>query len=98
MTVGTIFAVENLPAAADALQNLVTMEVVVSTLYHTAGNIGAMVADAFEIGEEIRPDKADFNAAAALLHPMDMASTHFLLEIIDNLFQRLHLAGSLHIA
>ena len=57
-----------------------------------------MVADAFEIGEEIRPDKAGFNAAAALLHPPDMASTHFLLEIINNLLQRLHLAGSLHIA
>ena len=98
MTVGTIFAVENLPAAADALQNLVTMEVVVITLYHTAGNIGAMVADAFEISEEIRPDKAGFDAAAALLHPPDMASTHFLLEIINNLLQRLHLAGSLHIA
>ena len=79
MTVGTIFAVENLPAAADALQNLVTMEVVVSTLYHTAGNIGAMVADAFEIGEEIRPDKAGFNAAADIMNPIYMASTHFIL-------------------
>ena len=57
------------------------------------GNVGAVVAHPFQRGQQVRPDKTGFNTTAALLHPQNVVDAHFLLQIVNDLLQRLHPVG-----
>ena len=69
------------------------VHVVVVQVDDAPGDVGAVVAHPFQRGQQIRPDKSGLNAAAALLHPQNVMDAHFLLQIVDDLFQRLHPVG-----
>ena len=73
------------------------IQVVVGGVDHAPGDIGAVVRGTLQIRQQVGPDKACLDAALALLHPQDMSGTQLLLQIVDDLLQRLHLPGSGHI-
>ena len=69
------------------------VHVVVVQVDDAPGDVGAVVAHPFQRGQQVRPDKSGLNAAAALLHPQNVMDAHFLLQIVNDLFQRLHPVG-----
>ena len=75
----------------DGAETFVDVHVMVMQVDDTDGNIGAMVADTLQTGEQIRPDKARLDAAAALLQAQDVAGTHLFLQIVNDLLQRFYL-------
>ena len=69
------------------------VHIVVVQVDDAAGDVGAVVAGAFQAGQQVGPDKAGLNAAVALLEPQNVAGAHLLFQNVDDLFQRLHLVG-----
>ncbi len=67
--------------------------VMVGHVHHTAGDVGAMVTDTLQGVQQVGPDKAGFDAAAALLEPQDVVDAKLFLQIVNDLLQRLHLVG-----
>ena len=50
-----------------------------------------MVPHPLQVGQQIRPDKSGIDSAIPLLQPQDMVRTQLLLQVVDDLLQRLHL-------
>ncbi len=75
-------------------QRFVQVEVVLTCVDDAAGDVGAVVGRALQVGQEVGEHKAGLNAARALLHAQDMARTHLLFERVDDLLQRLDLLRS----
>ena len=63
----------------------------------TARDVGAVVGGAFEVGQEVRPDKAGFHTAILLLQAENVLGAHMLLEAVDDLLQGLHAVGGVEI-
>ena len=64
---------------------------------NAACDVGAVVSHTLQIRQHIRPDKAHFDGAAALLQTTDVAGTKLFLQRVDHFFERLHKSGSLDI-
>ncbi len=75
------------------LQFFMQVQVVVSGIDHAAGDIGAMVGGAFQIGKQVAPDEAHADAAFALLHALDVAVAQLVAHFVDYLFQGFHIHG-----
>ena len=56
-----------------------------------AGNVGTMVGNAFDVGEQILIDVAQFHGAFFVLQPLDVAVFQFQIQGVDHFFQRLYL-------
>ena len=72
------------------------MGVVVLACLHahqTGGDVGAVVRDTLYIVQHIEIDDTGINGAGTLLQTLDVLRTKPLHEDVDDLFQRLHLAG-----
>ena len=76
---------------------LVEIKIVLRHIDDTTCNVGAMVRNAFEICEQIRPNKAGINRAVTLLHTQNMIRAEGFLEIVYDLFKRLDLISRLDI-
>ena len=74
-------------------QRLVEIEIVLRHVDDAPGNVGAMVGCALETGEKIGENKAELDAAPALLQTPDVARAHRFLELVNDLLQRLDLSG-----
>ena len=72
-------------------ERFVQVEVVLTRVDDAAGDVGAVVGRALQVGQEVGEHKAGLNAARALLHAQDMARAHLLFERVDDLLQRLDL-------
>ena len=72
-------------------ERFVQIEVVLARVDDAAGDVGAVVGRALQVGQEVGEHKAGLNAARALLHAQDMARAHLLFERVDDLLQRLDL-------
>ena len=59
----------------------------------TDGDVGAVVGDALEVGQQVIENKAQLNGALSRLEPVDVAHLDLLNELVDGLLQRLHLPG-----
>ena len=59
-------------------------------LNDTAGDVGAMVGHPLQAGQQVRPDKAQFNGTFPFLQPQNMPVPQLLLQGIHHLLQRLH--------
>src|SRR5574344_1510410 len=82
---GCIGPVKFLAALSDALQRFVHVHVMVGTVNHAAGNVGAMVPHPLQVGQQVRPDKSGIDSAIPLLQPQDMVRAQLLLQVVDNL-------------
>ena len=58
------------------------------------GDIGAVVGDALEVGQQVVQDKAQLDGALPGLQPADMAHPDLLDQLVNGLLQRLHLFRS----
>ncbi len=58
------------------------VHVVVSPVHHDARDIGAVVAGALQAVEQVGPDEAGLDGAAALLQPLDVADAEGFLQIV----------------
>ena len=48
------------------------IHVVLGGIHHTSSNVGAVVGNALQISQQIRPDKADLDRALAQLQALDV--------------------------
>ena len=74
-----------------ALNNLVSIHCMLTYVDNTDGNVGAMVAHALKVGNEIRPYKSGFNGAGAFLKSCNVVVTEKRFQIVDHLFKRLNI-------
>ena len=73
------------------------VHVVVGHVNHAAGDVGAVVTDALQGSQQVGPDEAGFDAAISLLQPQNVVDPQLFLQIVNDLFQRLHLLGGLQV-
>ena len=66
------------------------IQTVMGHLNDTAGDVGAMVGHPLQAGQQVRPDKAQFNGTFPFLQPQNMPVPQLLLQGIHHLLQRLH--------
>ena len=70
---------------------------VILKIQYAAGDIGAVVGDPLKVGQDVRPDDPGFHAAFARLHPLDVVAAQGLLQLVNDLLQRLYHGGRGHI-
>ena len=78
-------------------QGFVGVHIMVCGIHNAAGDVGAVVADTLQGGQQIGPDEAGLDGAVALLQTQDVVQTHLFLQIVDDLFQRFYHVGLLQI-
>ena len=61
--------------------------------HQTGGDVGAVVRDTLYIVQHIEIDDTGINGAGTIFQALDVLRTKPLHEDVDDLFQRLHLAG-----
>ena len=66
---------------------------VLSDFDDAACDVGAVVADALQGGQDIGEDEALFDGAEAAAQAVDVAGADLLLELIYHLLKRLNLHG-----
>ena len=86
-----------LVAAAKPFRIAVHTETVVCDLDHAARNVGAVVGNAFQIGQQIGKDKSKLDRAFADAESFDLVGAESDLKIVDDLLQRFHADGNLNI-
>ena len=91
--IGVVLLQVFLAAAAARLKRGVEVEVVLPQIDDAARDVGAVVRDALQIRQDIRQDEARLNAAIAVFQTHDMVRAHPLLELVDDLLERLDLHG-----
>ena len=77
---GLVLLAEVLVFHPGGAEGFVGVHVVMGHIHHTAGDVGAVIADAFQCVQQVGPDEAGLNGAAALLQPQDVVQTQFFLQ------------------
>ena len=66
----------------------VCVKAVVVYLYHTDGNVGAVVCHSFVIRDKVGQHKAHFNGAFSLTQTLDVSVSNLGTQIVDYFFKR----------
>ncbi len=74
---------------------LVDVHVALGRVEDAARDVGAVVRDALDVGQEIRPDEAGHDRTGAFLQAQDMSGAQLLRYGVDDLLERLRLLGGL---
>ena len=64
----------------------------------THRDIGAMVADTLEVGQQVTPYEARFHGTGAFLQSVDMIVTQAGLDVVNDLLQGLHVVSGGQVA
>ena len=75
---------------ANGADGLVQVHVVLCHIKNATGNVGAVVRDALEVGQNIREDKTKLDATKALLQTNGVTELDLIAKIVDDLLKRLN--------
>ena len=64
-------------------------------IYDAGGDVGAVVGDALQVGQKVRPDEAGLDAAVALLEAQDVLGAEVLFHAVDDLPKGLDAGGGI---
>jgi hypothetical protein len=74
---------ETITSGARSTEHLMCVEILVGQINDSAGNTGAMITGSFKSVDQISPDKACLNTAAALLKTKNVSGTQYLQTVHD---------------
>ena len=77
-----------LMAFLDLVEVFVCVELVHVQLNHGNGNIGAVVGNAFVVGQQIVEDETVRQCAVAGLNPLDVTELDLVAKLVDDLLPR----------
>ena len=71
--------------------------VIHSYFYNASANVGAMVGNTLEVGENIRKDEPVFNCTLTLLKSDDVSHLDLVTQIVNHLLKRIDLCGNVKV-